>query len=127
MVDPKVVEQVSFKPSEVVLTTPCPLTDCFGKTEREQAAFMLVRALAENGDEWRAITNVEVFATFKRDVEAKREPAIDLCQNPFFRPDVFGLVAMGCVVQVGENGPTMTSAFTPEGIARMSKWVRRKS
>ena len=72
---------------------------------------MLVRALAENGD--------EVASDYQRrgvrDLQARRGSEARAGdrprQNPSFALDVFGLVAMGCVVQVGENGPTMTSAF----------------
>lgn len=114
---------MKFKPSEVLLTTPCPLTACFGRTECEQAGFMIVRALAVKGDTWRAISNADVFAVFKADVGEKRNPARALAGNPFFRPDVFGLVKRGYLVTTGENGPAMTVEFTDKAIDSIAKWA----
>ncbi len=117
---------MTFKPGDVVLTLPCPLTGCFGKTEREQAAFMIVRALAVHGNEWRTISNQEVFDTFKKDVVDNVSPAVDVCRNPFFRPDAPGLEEHGFILRTGTNGPNMTNEFTDKGIERLSKWVRKE-
>lgn len=113
-----------FKPSDVVLHPGAPLVATFGKAEREQAAALIVLALAELGDEWRSITNKEIMDTFETKARAGESPAFDYARNPFFRPAPSELAAEGFIRRTGAGDEGGTIEFTEKGIEAMRRWAR---
>jgi hypothetical protein len=83
-----------FRPSQVYLWRGLfPLVGCFGRSEREFAAGILVRACLRNGDAWGPITPQQLGESLQEDV--KEEPWATFQKNPFIRPDFADLVAEG--------------------------------
>jgi hypothetical protein len=110
-----------FKPSSIVLSTP-PLTGTMRKTEVECAAGLLVWALAQTGDTWRALPAKELGALVTSATQAKDEPVASWARNPFMRPDFARLIELGFAERSGE-APNEAIAFTPAGLAAMRPWV----
>lgn len=113
-----------FKPSQVVLTMP-PLTACFGKTEAECAAAMLVWACQQLGDERQRLSLKVLGATLDAALKADPvpEPVRSWGRNPFFRPDFDRLTSDGYIDRSeidGENGYVLTPRF----FERLAKWVQ---
>lgn len=109
---------VTFKPSQVVLTVP-PLAGTMGRSEREHAAAIIVRVCQVKGDVWRAVTWAEAKEVLKSDLDAGIEPMASLLENPFFKPDVGGLTAAGLASRDGD-----TTELTEAGIAALARWVK---
>lgn len=118
---------MSFKPSQVVLDVP-PLPGTFGKSELEHAAAIIVRVSQALGDVWQPATWKQVQSVLRTDATNGTLPFGGenggLLANPFFRPDVYGLVEGGFARDVGEGGEKAFE-LTPAGIARLERWVRR--
>lgn len=110
-----------FRPSQVRLTIP-PLVDTMGRSERENAAALMVRACAANGDTWGEVRPQEVGALIKADLDENGRWA-RFHQNPFVRFDVWDLVKHGYARWTAEDGGP--SEFTVRGIEAMRKWVTR--
>jgi hypothetical protein len=120
----------NFLPSEVFLNTVPPLGATMGKSEAEAAAACLVRAMQVRGDVWSPQFPKDIGEVLTADIDAKVEPWVSLNRNPFFRPDFRELVKRGfarCVGEVSEPDGEWRRAieFTPEGIEKLRRWVRR--
>ncbi len=115
---------VDFKPSDVdLLGSFPPLCATMGRTERELAAVLLVRACQSGGDEWKVHTLGEVIAD---DMYNDREPLHSLSRNPFCRPDMHDCVATGFAAWVGDAGnPDHGVEFTEKGLEALRRWVRK--
>lgn len=118
-----------MKPSDILITGPCPLTGTFWRTEAEQCAALMIFVLAKNGDSWRAVTAREIgevlrdiLAAAKREVDPVSAPL--WMNNPTFRPDPDTLVERGACTW-GE-GDRQVLVFTEAGLERLrsSRWNR---
>lgn len=117
--------KVMFKPSDISLTHSFPpLVDTMRKTEAENAAFLIIRTLVRNGDEWKPIGPKDIGLTIKLDLEEKCEPMTALSRNPFFRPDFRRLVADGFAQWLGNpNEKHCPIEFTEKGIEAFRSYV----
>jgi hypothetical protein len=113
----------TFKPSQVHLGVP-PLCACFGKTEAECAAALLVWASQQFGDEWQRLPLKKIGEML--DVALKSDPVPEPIRwwatNPFFRPDFDLLTTDGFIkrsVVDDEKGYILTPSF----FARIERWV----
>ncbi len=114
-----------MKPSDIVLLDPCPLTAAFGRVENEAAATFMLLAMRQDEDTFRAVTPVEIGEAIKAHHEKK---GFTWITNPFYRPDVIGLVKRGAAVLTNpEDGYGSPVQFTEQGLEtlRRSKWVYR--
>lgn len=109
----------SFRPSQVALSVP-PLTGTMGRSEREHAATLLLRALVREGDTWQALAPPQIGLAIRADLEERVEPISALSRNPFFRPDIPDLVAAG----FAEFDRERRISFTDKGLEALSRWVR---
>lgn len=108
-----------IKPSEVRLHVP-PLVGTLGRSEYEHAAALIVRTCQVNGDAWAAVTPQQIGKAITEDLDGKVEPLHSLNRNPFFRPDIRGLVAAGHARFVGD-GPTLGPVeLTEAAIAKIA-------
>lgn len=120
----------TFKPSEVSLVGSFPpFVATFKRSEAEMAAALLVRTMAETGDEWRAVALPEIAKVLKADVANKLEPWLSFSTNPFFRPDFLRLVSDGfCDWKHGGDAPVTDPErlleFTVLGLDALRRWVR---
>lgn len=113
-----------MKPSDVKLFARSwvPLTDTFGRVEREAAAAFIVQTCIANGDEWRPVTWKQIaeamLSAFENHGQWK-----ELKSNPFFRPDVHDLIAKGFARWVGEPDDDGDRAveFTERGLAALQR------
>ena len=114
-----------FKPSQVVLYTPMPLVDTFKRAENEIAAAIIVRTCQVNNDEWQGITPAMIRKMLEDDTTAGVNPMSSLQNNPFARPDMWGLIDAGFAQDIG-TPEQRCIVFTPAGFARLSEkgWVR---
>ena len=108
-----------MKPSDVVLCVP-PLTATLGRSEREHAAALIVRACQELGDKWQAVSPRQVGEVLRADVAAGRQPFASLGVNPFFRPDVHDLVAKGFATMREDKAVELTE----KALEAIAKWAR---
>lgn len=109
---------VEFKPSDVHLD-PVPLTATMGRTEREQAAAVIVRACQVLGDRWQPITWKQVREALMRDFDDPRRPVGAVWVSfPGFRPDVRDLCAKGFATLDGD-----AATFTEAGFAKLRSYV----
>ena len=119
------VAAVVFRPSQVFLWRGAfPLVGCFGRSEREFAAGILVRACLANGDAWGPITPQQLGESLKADCESV-EPWVTFNRNPFIRPDFADLVAEGFASfdedpHVNKGTPIR---FTEKGLAILARCV----
>lgn len=107
-----------IKPSDIVLVG-MPLTGTLGRSERECAAAIIVRACQELGDKWQAVSGRQIADVIRADVAADRMPFASLAFNPFFRPDVLDLVEKGFAARSGD-----LVELTGAGLAAIAKWAR---
>lgn len=113
----------TFKPSDVVLTTP-PLGGTMRKTEIETAAGLVVFALAHAGDTWRPLPALELAAVLETAIAQQcEEPLKSWARNPFMRPDFRGLIDAGFAVETGEAGAKVLE-LTDRAFEVMKRWVR---
>jgi hypothetical protein len=114
-----------FKPSDVSLTHSFPpLVGTMDKTEAENAALLIIRALVRNGDEWKPITPKEMGLSIDLDLKEKCEPLTALSRNPFFNPDFSRLVADGFARWLGEpKSHNCPLEFTEKGIEALRSHV----
>lgn len=110
---------IDFKPSDVTLGVP-PLTATMGKTEIECAAALIVRTCQAQGDRWQPVSWKMARETLTSDLEAGRHPGAGWARNPFFRPDVAGLVAKGYATR----GDGDDVELTAQGLEALRRWVR---
>lgn len=123
----------TFKPSEV---TPCgrvkpqrassflPFVAGFDKCEREVAAALLVRVCEARGDVWAPVSWKDAQAVLKEDMAAKRKPWSEWMQNPFVKPDVWGLVEGGFARWSDAEGESLV--FTDKGFDVLGNFVAEK-
>lgn len=111
-----------FKPSEVELTMP-PLTACFGKTEAECAAAMLVWYMSKTSDTWCSVVSQQMGTLMKEALSQDPipEPVRSWNRNPFFQPDFHRLIRDGYVIK---SDTDQSLGFTPSGRERLRSWVR---
>lgn len=114
-----------MRPSDVVLLDPCPLTATFKRVENEAAAAFMLLAMRQDEDTFRVVTPVEVGEAIKAHHDKK---GFTWIANPFYRPDVIGLVKMGAVDLISpEDGYGSPVQFSEKGLGllRRSGWVVR--
>lgn len=124
-------------PSDVLLVEPNPLGSTFGRSEREVAAALIVRALQVRGGSWGPVTFAELEA-----LVARADPwTIAILSNPFHRPEFFDLIAKGFARWLeppADDDPSAIERFhdaggtielTDVGIDRLARsiWIRRAS
>lgn len=116
-----------MKPADVVLAIPCPLAGCFRKAEAERAAALLVRALAELGNEWRPITWGDAQSVWRRDLAAGVDPVATILGSSLaiVQPDVYALIDGGFVTAPVVDGKTSGPfEFTPAALELMrERWT----
>jgi hypothetical protein len=113
-----------FKPSHVNLRGSFPpLIGTMKKTEVEMAAALLVRICHLHGDAWAPVAPKDVASTLRTDVEAGHEPFASLAGNPFFRPDMFALCALGFARWLEPENERSPVEFTEQGLEAMRRWV----
>jgi len=84
-----------MRPSDVVLLVPC-LVGTLGRSEREMAAALIVRACQLKGDQWGSVGIKEIGETIDADIAAGRQPLAALNRSSFCpRPDFRDLVKEG--------------------------------
>lgn len=112
------MKPVEFKPSDVLLD-PVPLTATMGRTEREQAAAVMVRACQVLGDRWQPITWKQVREALMRDFDDPKRPVGAVWVSfPGFRPDMRDLCAKGFATLDGD-----AASFTEAGFAKLRSYV----
>ena len=99
-----------------------PLAATMGKAEAEHAAALIVRACQVNGDAWQPCTWAQIKAAVQADVDSKTAPFDNLIHNPFFRPDVYDLVARGFARWTEPQVVELTAA----GLAKLTTWVKKE-
>jgi len=113
-----------FLPADVVLLVP-PLGDAMRRTDVECAAGMLVATLALGPNEWQPVTWEQLQAAIVAHQVPERPAAgpgaclWHLLRNPFLRPDLHQLIALGYATR----GPDMAISFTDAGLAALAKYV----
>lgn len=112
---------VGFAPSEVVLHA-IPLVGTLGRTEREMAAALIVRACQVNGDTWQPVTPKMIREMLERDAADGVEPMASLNRNPFARPNFWELVAEGYAS--GDPAKHEPLALTEKALAKIRKYRR---
>ena len=113
----------TIKPSQVDLAFP-HFVACAGRSEREMALGLYVRACQVKGDVWQALVPRDMGEVLKADREAKREPFAKLTSNPFWFPDFPDLVKAGYARWLGE-GAGAPVELTDSGFEAIDKWVAR--
>lgn len=92
-----------YKPSRVYLSMP-PLTACYGKSEAEHAAAIIVWVCQVEGDEWSEFLPLKFMGeVLDKALKSKPvpEPVCWWSTNPFFKPD-FELLEKGGYIAKGE-------------------------
>ncbi len=118
----RISRATDFRPSEVALFTPLPLVGTLGRTEREVAAALLVRACQVNGDTWQPVSPAMVGETLKRDVAEGVQPFASLNSNPFVRPNFGELVEHGYAAGDLEKGEPLS--LTDKALVEIAKYRR---
>ena len=112
-----------FRPSQVELGVP-PLTGTMGRCETECAAGMIVRYCQIAGDTWQRIRTKDMSSVMLRDVEEGNEPTKAWSTNPFFNPDMWGLVSGGFAVIDRDPDGVEAIELTAKGYESLRRWVR---
>lgn len=118
---------VDFRPSEVFIDPTFPLVATMGRAEIEHAAACLVRACQAFGDSWRALPGTAVADVIEEDARKGRPPfggRGGFASNPYFDPDVPGLVGAGYARRIDDVEP-LAYEFTPKGLEALRRHVRR--
>lgn len=118
------MSEIDFKPTDIVLHA-IPLVGTLGRTEREVAAAMLVRACAFHGDRWQPITPTQMGEWLRHDLDNKVEPFASLDRNPFIRPDFHELVRTGFAEGALEADSPL--ALTEKGLLAIARHRRPKA
>lgn len=107
-----------MKPSMIHLSVP-PLTATFGKSEKENAAALMIWILANNGDTWRPVESKEIESITVHPEE--KGWLRDMLSNPFIKFNFSDLVQDGYI--------TREKAFTEKGLEVLfrSKWLKGKA
>lgn len=113
-----------IKPSEIDLSYPHFIA-CCGRSEREAALGLYVRACQVKGDTWQPMIPRDIGEVLKADVEANRPPYSKLTSNPFWRPDFHGLAEAGFARWTENAGSGSPVELTDEGFLAVKKWVDR--
>lgn len=114
-----------MKPSDIIISDPCPLTGTFVRTVREFAAAYIVVACRDNGDEWGEVlpTKIgEVIRDYRDEWTWIEASAI------FGPPDIDGLIDQGDAEWVGdEGGRKRPVKLTEQGLEKLkkSRWYRK--
>jgi hypothetical protein len=114
---------IDFKPSQVILNAVPPLTATMGRSEREHAAALLVRASQVKGDTWQPVTPAILGEVIRADLDGAVEPWASLNRNPFFRPDFRDLMQAGFARWCAE-GKGAPIELTESGVEALRRWVR---
>lgn len=113
-----------FKPSDVsLLHSFPPLVDIMGKTELENAAMLILRALVRGGDEWKPVGPKDMGTAIDADLRDNIEPLKALSRNPFFNPDFSGLVDKGFARWTSDEKLNRLIEFTEQGIEALRSHV----
>lgn len=111
-----------MKPSQINLTASAiPLTECFGRVEREAAATLMVRALQLGGDEFRPLRQKEIGLAIKHDLDNGISPLAGLDCNPLWRPDFNELIQFGFARWTTDE-PHPPIEFTALGLERLRRF-----
>ena len=100
-------------------TTGLVLHNTFGRTEREAAAWLIVRLLQVRGQGWDASFVMRDLA----DLLGTDEPTQRRCSNPFFRPDFGWLVDNWLVRQTNPETVQEPCFVTENFIERLRRRV----
>ncbi len=121
----------AFLPSQILLRSPIPLIGTMGRSEREAAAYLLVRTSQVRGDQWQYIPPRAIGEVMDSDRKAGIEPMVSLSINPFFFPDFHDLIDQQYAeyerrpsgYAYREGDPSMQ--FTTRGLRALRRWLRK--